>query len=233
MWAEHVDAHDIESRIWPRAAAVAERLWSPADRRDVASMYSRLWAVSLELETLGVRHLSAQDAGLRQLAHAQAIDALRAFAQAFEPVSFSERSRVQHTDQLTPLDGFVDALVPDPPARYWLESTMQRFLADPRHDTQDRDDLLAYFASIKQAVPPVLAMMAESPQLAVMRPQADALTQVCDDSATAVHALADNHPTPAEWKQGALAHLASASDRQTMTRYVGAVPVKGLFSALP
>ena len=46
MWTEYVTPETVDSRIWPRAAVIAERLWSPRDVTNVASMYDRLDAVS-------------------------------------------------------------------------------------------------------------------------------------------------------------------------------------------
>src|SRR5579864_5062102 len=41
QWAEWVTPENVDSHIWPRNAAIAERLWSPQDVTDVNSMYAR------------------------------------------------------------------------------------------------------------------------------------------------------------------------------------------------
>ncbi len=42
IWAEYVDSTNFLSRTWPRAGAIAERLWSKTDFSDLNSATTRL-----------------------------------------------------------------------------------------------------------------------------------------------------------------------------------------------
>src|ERR1019366_7456041 len=53
MWGEWVTPETIDMKIWPRTAAIAERLWSPQECRDVEDMYRRLAIVSDRLDEAG------------------------------------------------------------------------------------------------------------------------------------------------------------------------------------
>ena len=54
MWGETVDSSDIFATIWPRAAAAAERLWSPADLTDTDAALLRLERFRCLLNTRGI-----------------------------------------------------------------------------------------------------------------------------------------------------------------------------------
>ncbi|KAF7113735.1 hypothetical protein RHSIM_RhsimUnG0108400 [Rhododendron simsii] len=56
MWGETVDGSDIEQTIWPRAAAAAERLWTPYEKlaKDPAQVIGRLTQFRCLLNQRGV-----------------------------------------------------------------------------------------------------------------------------------------------------------------------------------
>jgi hexosaminidase len=55
MWGEQVNSVNYDSRVWPRACAVAERLWSPQGVTNVAAAQTRLIEHACRLEQRGVR----------------------------------------------------------------------------------------------------------------------------------------------------------------------------------
>jgi len=115
MWTEYASPENIDSRIWPRVAAIAERFWSPQDVTDVNSMYARMQVTSRRLDHLGLTHNSSHDEMLRRIAGSNDISALGTLADVVEPVKDYARSRLapEPPSSLMPLNRLVDAVRPE------------------------------------------------------------------------------------------------------------------------
>ena len=109
MWAEFADSVILDSRIWPRAGAVAERLWSaPAATQDVPDMYRRLTALATQLDALGLQNRRAPAALLARLATPPPTD-----APGYEPPALPRKTRQLPTPLfLAPLAALADVLEP-------------------------------------------------------------------------------------------------------------------------
>jgi hexosaminidase len=233
MWGEHVDALSIDSRIWPRSAAIAERFWSPESVNNVDDMYRRLAVESLRLEALGLTHLSHEGSALRQLAGTEDIDALRVFSSVLEPVSFSERYQQQHTSQLTPLDNLVDAIRPDPPSRHDTNRLTHQFLRAPATSEEARAALEKAFESWIAATPAIEAKLATSPLLALARPRAPQLAHLATAGVEALNYLSKGTKAPTGWKQRNLALIEAAKKPQALVRFTFLPPLEELVNAVP
>jgi hexosaminidase len=238
MWVEQTSSQSIDSRIWPRTAAIAERLWSPRNVNDVDDMYRRLAVESLRLEALGLTHISHEEASLRELSEIQRTDsaqddALEVFASVLEPVSFNQRAHMQHANQLTPLDQLVDALSPDPPSRHDFELLAHTYLQNPVSRKEEETRLAATFKIWIAAEPEVLRVMAGSPRLAQAQGRAQQLTELGVLGLEAVSYLSSGQSANAGWKAQKLAVLDDAEKPQTLVRFTVIKPLRDLVAAVP
>lgn len=139
MWAEYVSPENVDSRIWPRNAAIAERLWSPQSVTDPASMYARLDFVSSRLEWLGLTHRTVSRHMLQRLAGSASrteFVALRTLTELLEPVKDYTRERTAPAvpTSATPLNRVVDAVPLESDAGRHFTELVDQFVASTCQD---------------------------------------------------------------------------------------------------
>jgi hexosaminidase len=221
MWAEQIHEETVDSRIWPRTLAIAERFWSPQNDRDVADMYRRLRIASLELEDVGLTHISGPEKLRRSIAGEQTPVALDVLASVTEPVSFGERYQGQHTDSLTSLDRIVDAVVADPPSRQEIEHAVDTYLK-PQSTSEAAVmsiRLRDTFQRWQQAAPQLEAMCQRSPRLSDVTTRAQQLGQLGTMGLQALSYLDQHVSPPAGWQDAQSAILTEASKNSGLIRF--------------
>ena len=231
MWAEHVSPETVDSRVWPRLAAIAERFWSPAVVRDVDDMYRRLSPVSIALERAGLGHEAHTFRMLRLLAGRRGVQPLHDLLSVTMPVSFGQRSRIQGTTQLTPLTGLVDAARPDPWARSRLNRLAREVAANPAGTIPQREELARTFTGWRPLAREVASLGDSMPLARDGVPAALALGRLGDLGLQALEYLEDGG-APATWKVQAMASLDTLAGPQGLLRLVGVEAVRTLLEPL-
>lgn len=194
-WAELVTPETIDSRIWPRTAAIAERLWSPGTLRDVESMYSRMEYISYQLEETGILHIKNYDMMLRRLTGYRDITALKKFVDIVEPVKIYTRHRqgVKYTSY-SPYTRVVDAARPESMISRRVRKLFEELMAG---NTKNAAELKALLKDIKERQIAVKEILQISPVLREMQPMSENLAKLAQLGIEAVDIyLSKRKPAP-------------------------------------
>ncbi len=235
MWGEQVDFRTVDSRIWPRTAAVAERLWSPASVHDTQDMYRRLAVISLRLDDLGVTHLSNPTRGMRQISGGDT-DALQIFASVVQPVDFHERYKEQHTSATTPMTNIIDFTVFDPLSRNHFRELVAAYLqSSAREDiarhTKDRAELENTFHHWLSAAQQLSMQSQANPKLANIAQRRLQWMQLASLGLQAMALIEAKQPADPAWFNAQQSLLKASADPTELVDFVALGPLNELLKA--
>ena len=215
MWSEYVSPENIDSRLWPRLAAIAERLWSPQSVKNVNSMYDRMEITSRWLDSVGLTHNASYEPMLRRIAGSDDISALRALADVVEPVKDYDREETSAfiATSLLPLNRLIDAAHPESvTARKF--ATMVDEIVSRSADLQTKQRVRSWLLCWRDNRAQLQPLAAQSFLLKEAVPLFANLSQVAAAGLVALDYLDRGQAAPESWKAEQTAILQKAEKQQ-------------------
>jgi len=236
MWAEYVNPENVDSRIWPRNAAIAERFWSPQEVRDPASMYARLDFVSARLEWLGLTHRSVSRHMLQRLAGSASpaeFAALRTLADVLEPVKDYARGQTAPAEptSATPMNRVVDAVPLESDAGRRFDELVDQFVATACHDPAAEARLRAQLTTWRDNDALLQPLAQRSFLVQEVAGRSQDLAELGSAGLAALDAIAKGQPTADSWKAQQLAIVEQVKKPKAQLLLIPAPAVQKLIEA--
>jgi hexosaminidase len=181
LWTEYVSPDNLDLRLWPRAAAVAERLWSPRQIRDVNSMYSRMAAARRHLKSVDIDPDLTRRQLLERMADSSSTEPLAVLLESLKPVRAANRATETEIPPVSAFHRLVDAADPDSEASRQMTLWVSQW-------SGHRQDIRAQLTRWRDNSMAVKTIVERYPNLREAIPLAE---HVRDLSAAALEALDD------------------------------------------
>ncbi len=211
MWSEMVTHETVDSRIWPRTAAIAERFWSNQSVVDVDDMHKRMERFTYMLEEHGLLHIKNYEMMLRRLTNNQSINELKVLVDILEPVKIYERHSqgVKYTQQ-SPYTRVVDAARPESETARKFNKCVGEFLESKDPGKLDRINkmLITWKDNYEKLVP----IISKSPIIKEIEPHSQNLSDISQVGLEALVLLRSGESAPVKWKDKANGLLESAKE---------------------
>ncbi len=186
MWSELVTPLTIDSRIWPRTAAIAERLWSPQQVQDVEDMYRRLDHISIRLEELGLQHKRNQQVILRNLSNGQSIEPLQTLVDVVEPMKvYTRNPEGTMYKTYSPFTLFADAATADAPAARRFRTLVDRYVQTK--DDHLKQEIVQWLEKWQNNHAALTPLIAQSPVLKSIETLSGNLSAIAALGLAAIH----------------------------------------------
>jgi len=230
MWTDIVSHENMDNRIWPRTAAIAERLWSPQQVQDVDSMYQRLAIISEKLGYYGLRHRLITDEMLQRMSGEPDPVPLKVLAAVVQPPRLYERQQLRTFTDFTPLNHLDDAVPPESDTAREFNEIAKR-IALGKADTQEWQQARQWLVLWRDNDAKLQPLLARSYLTQELAPVSRNLSRVAEIGLQALDDLHENRLVSADVWQRNIEFLKSSGKPQAVLLLMVAPSVELLVQA--